>query len=125
VLRLDRFAPFWFVFLAIVGNEAFGWKDVRRGEHGAPAQFAYAGRFQQRFLARDLCVAARALGGLQFAPTQDRIGMIDSRDRLVQPLAVRRWQGVEQGAVGRDRFEQHDGGAHLFGQPGSAWMLRR
>lgn len=85
-------------------------ETVRGGEDGASAQLPDSGLLKNR------AVAAEALRTTEFEhlTAGERIGVEDVRHGFVQTLAIRRGKPVEQGAIGRNRFQQAGRRAHLF-----------
>ena len=118
MLRFGRLAPrlrFLVVTrIDVVRLEALRRKVVGRGEHRPAAQFADAGVMQHRLLAPDAFGVALALGGLEPQPALFRIRVIQARHRAVQAVPIGFGQLVEQAAVGDDRVQQVQRGAHAL-----------
>jgi len=114
MLRFDGLADLGLVVIAgAVGavflHETFRRKNIRRGEHGAPAQFANAGLMQHRLFLRDLRRIAFARLRLALAPPLRWIGVVEMPDRRMEPLAILGRQAIEQRMIGSDAFEQRGG----------------
>ncbi len=100
----------------IVGREAFGREDVRRGEHRPRSQPADAGAREHVFVALQLFGPLPALARLDPAAAlldvraEDVGGGVDESDALVLP------HDLEPRRIGDDRLEQLGGTPHLRGE---------